>query len=243
MHTIDEMNSWSYKKAWLFFSKNDYKKDIPEAREYLYDLPFCLTEDLRCDEHAREKILAAFQRKSLVLIDGASLNGKSTLAQRLSKVSNVSVVDIDIICQDWIEKQLANCSNSFSRIAFFFNIEALTDEYIYNNLERIIKEKSGKGSVVLVGSYMQLITRAIISKTLGKYFDQVVSIYCCAKTFDEVKVMKRKREQQFGYAATDEQVLEEYNYAKQLLENNGIVLGLGMNYSFISDNSVTNKFI
>lgn len=243
MPSIDEMNSWNYKKAWLFFSKNDYKQDIPEIREYLCDLPFCLTQDLREDEHAKAKIIAALQVKSLVLIDGASLNGKSTLAQRLSKVSNVSVVDIDIICQDWIEKQLANCSNSFSRISFFFNIEALTDEFIYKNLERIIKEKSAKGSVVLVGSYMQLITRAIISKTLGKYFDQVVSIYCCAKTFDEVKVMKRKREQQFGYAATDEQVLEEYKYAKQLLENEGIMLGLGMKYSFIADNSVSDKLI
>lgn len=243
MRTIDEMNSWSYKKAWLFFSKNAYKQDIPEAREYLYDLPFCLTEDLRFDEHAREKILAAFQRKSLVLIDGASLNGKSTLAQHLAKVVNASIVDIDLLCASWAEKQLANSSNTLSRISFVINIERHMDEYIYNNLERIIKEESVKGTVILVGSYMELIYRGIISKTLGQYFEQVVSIYCCAKTFDDVKVMKRKREQQFGYAATDEQVLEEYKYAKQLLENEGIMLGIGMKYSFIADNSVSDKLI
>lgn len=243
MPTIDEMNSWSYKKAWLFFNQNAYKKDIPETREYLRALPFCLTQDLREDEHAREKILATLQVKSLVLIDGASLNGKSTLAQHLAKVVNASIVDIDLLCASWAEKQLANSSNTLSRISFVINIERHMDEYIYNNLERIIKGESVKGTVILVGSYMELIYRGIISKTLGQYFEQVVSIYCCAKTFDEVKVMKRKREQQFGSAATDEQVLEEYKYAKQLLENNGIVLGLGMNYSFISDNSVTNKFI
>lgn len=247
MPKLEEMSRWNYAKAWRFFTENAFNRCIPETQIYLASTTLCQTQDLRVTpykERARETILEALQKKTLVLIDGATLNGKSTLAERLSSHISASVVDIDLICAAWVEKQLAQFTNPVQRMSFIMNINRLTDDYIFSNLERIVQEDSKKGSVILVGCYMEVIYRGIISKTLGKYFDQVVSIYCVAKTFSEVKRMKQKRDREFAVSAiTDEQVLNQYNYSKRLLEDNGIMLGIGMNHSFITDNSVSDLFV
>ena len=244
MANIEEMAKWNYSRAWKFFTENAFSGLIPETVLYLRSLSLCPTVDVRGCSNAREKILNSLKDKTLILIDGASLNGKTTFAMRLVKQTNASVVDIDLLCKDWIEAQIATITNPAQKISFMMNIDRLTNVYILESLERIIRENSKKGSVILVGSYMELIYRSIIVRTLGKYFDQVVSIYCCAFTWEEVKNMKDKREKEFGFSGeTDTQILEQYNYSKRLLENNGIVLGLGMTASFIADNSVSDMFV
>lgn len=244
MAKIEEMVNWDYSKAWKFFTENAFGRLIPETVLYLRSLSLCQTEDVRGCSDAYEKILNSLKKHTLVLIDGSSLNGKTTFAKRLAKQANATVIDIDLLCKDWIEAEITKITNPVQKHSFMMNLDRLTDVYILENLERIIKKKSKKGSVILVGCYMELIYRSIIARTLGKYFHQVISIYCCAFTWKEVKNMKDKRDKEFGYSAeTDDQILKQYNYSKRLLENNGVALGLGMTASFIADNSVSDMFV
>ena len=244
MAKLDEMVKWNYAKAWKFFTENSIGRLIPETELYVRSMSHTVAEDLRGQSDAHKKILNAINTtKTLVHIDGGSLNGKTTFAKRLAKHINASVVDIDLLCKDWIEKEVEKYTNPAQRFAFLMNMDRLTDEYLLKNLERIIKEKSKKGSVILVGAYMEVIYRSIIARVFGQYFQQTVSIYCCARSFKEIKAMKAQRDKEFGFTMNEtEVVLKQYNYSKRLLEGNGIMLGFGMAASFIADNSVSDMF-
>lgn len=244
MATMEEMNNWNYAKTWKFFSENAFNRFIPETEQYIRSLKVCVTEDLREEKDAKLKILNALKKKTLILIDGSSLNGKTTFANRLSKHIQANIVDIDLICKDWIEEHLEKTTNLIERFYLLGNVDKLTDVYILENLEKIIKEKSKNGNVILVGSYMEIIYRCIIAKTIGQYFEQVVSIYCCAKSFKDVMMMKKKRDEEFGvYKEIDDEILNAYNYSKRLLQDGGILLGFGMTASFITDTSVSDMFV
>lgn len=243
MATIDEMDKWNYAKAWKFFTENACNRLIPESKLYVRNMNSCQTIDIRNDKDAREKILASIKCKTLILMDGSSLNGKSTFAERLAHIVGATIVDIDIICKNWIEEQHAKITDPMKRMLFLMDMDKNTDIYILQNLEHIIKDKSN-GNVILVGSYMEVIYRTIIAKTLGKYFDQVVSIYCCAKNFRDIKMMHKKRVAQFGFELeSEEELISEYDYSKRLLNYNGIMLGFGMAASFIADISVSDMFV
>jgi len=244
MIKIEQMNKWNYQEAWNFFSKNSFNRLIPEAELYVRSLTHCSTEDLRNDKDARKKILEVLKKNSLILIDGSSLNGKTTFAKRLAKHIKADVVDIDLICKDWIEQQVEKTSNPIKKLSFLMDMDRLTDVYILDNLEKIIQKKSQNGNVILVGCYIEVVYRAIIAKTLGKYFDQVVSIYCCAKSFNKIMMMKKKRDDEFGFSPEneDQKILFEYNYSKRLLQDNGIMLGFGMASSFIADTGISDMF-
>jgi len=241
---IEQMSQWNYQKAWNFFSENAFNRLIPETVLYIRSLTHCPTEDLRNDKDARSKILEALKKKSLILIDGSSLNGKTTFAKRLAKHIEADIVDIDLICKDWIEQQVKKNRNPIEQFSFVVNMDRLTDTYILENLEKIIQKKSKKGNVILVGCYIEVIYRAIIAKSLGKYFDQVVSIYCCAKSFNKIMMMKKKRDEEFGFSPEneDQKILFEYNYSKRLIQDNGIMLGFGMTSSFIADTGISDMF-
>lgn len=244
MHTIQEMNNWNYSKTWRFFTENAVNQYIPEAELYLRSLKICETVDIRDDKEARNKILDSIKCRTLVFIDGASANGKTTFAKRLASHTNAEVVDIDIICKEWIDKQLKDKDILNQRI-FISKADELTDKFVLENLERIVLKKSRKNkTVILVGVYLEAVYRSIIAKTLGKYFDQVVSIYCCSKSFKDIKMMLQKREAEFGkIPGEQEKIFQEYMYSKRLLESNGIMLGIGMNRSFIADIAVSDMFV
>ena len=147
MAKIEEMNKWSYAKTWKFFSENAVNRLIPEAELYVRNMTLCPTEDLREDKGARKKILASLKKKSLILIDGSSLNGKTTFANRLSKHIETSIVDIDLICKDWMEQRLDKITNPIERFSLLMNMDRLTDVYILENLEKIIKDMKRKFSM------------------------------------------------------------------------------------------------
>lgn len=242
MYTIKQMNKWDYSTAWQFFTNNAVNRYIPETELYLRSLKITKTIDLRYDKGAREKILESLKPRTLILIDGASINGKSTFAGRLARNIGAEVVDIDIICKEWMDEQLKN-KNCYEKKLFMLKADQLTDVYVLENLEKIIRKKSNN-TVILVGSYLEVIYRSIISKTLGKYFEQVISIYCCSKGFKDLKMMLEKRESQMGeYGEMRQRIFSEYDYSKRLLKNDGIVLGIGMDASFIADISVSDMFV
>lgn len=245
MATIEEMKNWDYKTAWKFFTDNAVQCYIPETELYVRSLGNCQTEDLRTDKQAYKKIMnILLNQKTLILIDGSSMNGKTTFANRLVKKIKGNIIDIDLICKDWIDKQISQINNPFQRFSFISRLDQLTDLYILESLENMIKEKSKKGNVILVGCYMEPVYRSIIARTLGKYFKQVVSIYFCAKTFDDIKKLKSKRDKEFGFSAeSEENVLKQHEYSKRLVDfEQGVMLGFGMDKSFISDTTVSDMF-
>ena len=247
MKTIQEMNNWTYKKAWQFFTENAVNNYIPEAPLYVEGLEkMSKTIDVRDDKNARSKILKSIKnKKTLVLIDGSSLNGKSTFARRIvNNLNGAEIVDIDLICKDYMDQHLQQLKNPLERYYFLSQADKLTDIYILDNLEKMIKEKSSN-TVILVGCYLEVMYRAIISKTLGKYFEQIVSIYCCAKTFKEVEMLIKERDKEFGKEdkELEIQIYIDYEYSKQLLADGGSMLGIGMDASFIADTSVSNMFV
>lgn len=244
MFTMKEMSNWNFSTAWQFFTKYALQTYIPETELYVRSLKLSETVDLRGDQEARSKILQSVSSKSktFILIDGSSLNGKTTFAKRLSQVINAEVVDIDLICKDWVDEQLKRM-DGFKRMLFLSNFDELTDKYILNNLEYIIKAKS-KNNVILVGSYLEVVYRSIIARTLGKYFNQTISIYCCSRDFADVEMMLKKRDEEMGSVpGAREQIFQEYEYSKILLKQDGIALGLGMDASFIADIGVSDMFV
>lgn len=246
MFSIEEMRKWDYKTALKFFNENAVLKYCEEAQVYVRDSNISQTIDLRDDKNAREKILASLKSKTLVLVDGSSLSGKSTFAKRLAPIIDANIVDIDIICQEFLHEQLRSSNNSerFLFLSGYDYFDKLSDQFLENNLENIIREKSTH-SVILVGSYMELLYRTVIAKTLGKYFSQVVSIYFNQKNFKDVSMMLKKRNIEFGYEEEYmlDNILENYRYAQRLLESGGILLGIEMNASFISDTYVSDMFM
>lgn len=243
--TLKEMTNWNYKKAWSFFCENAYNRLIPETEIYIRSLPKVETEDIRGDINAKDRILKSIDKKTLILIDGASLNGKTTLANRLAKnIGATTVIDIDLICKDWLDEQLAKTKSTAEAFQLLLQMNEMTDIYILENLEKIVKKHSQKGNVILVGCYMEVIYRAIITRTLGKYFEQTISIYCCAKKFKDVVKMKKLRDKEFGCSGTTlESIEEQYKYSKRLTDGGGFMLGFGMAYSYIVDNTVSNMFV
>ena len=77
-----------------------------------------------------------------------------------------------------------------------------------------------------------------------KYFNQVVSIYCCSKSFEDVEMMLKKREAEYGVIpGLKYKILHDYNYSQRMLQSNGIMLGFGMSASFIADIGVSDMFV
>ena len=53
------------------------------------------------------------------MVDGGSLNGKSTIANRIAKHVNGIVLDIDLLCKDWLEEQLKSAKTPIYNTCFF----------------------------------------------------------------------------------------------------------------------------
>ena len=246
MIALTEMMKWNYKKAWVFFTENALQRYIPETEHYIRSLKKVETIDLRGNSNAKKIIIPNITRRTLILIDGPSANGKTTLAHRISKHIDGIVVDIDFLCQDWIKKHLQSIKSYREKMEFLNHSDELTDAYLLNELENIIRKKSkGNKPVILVGLYLEVIYRSIIAKTLGKYFDKTVSLLCCEKTFEQVKRFIRSRNAEFNTVVPDELsgCANEYYIAQNLISaKNREFLGFGMSASFIVDSEVSNMF-
>lgn len=240
MISLLEMEKWNYKTAWEFFTREAFQKYIPETEIYIRSLPLSETFDLRRNYQARSIIMNSINKNSLILIDGPSASGKTTFAKRLAKKTNAIIVDIDLLCIDWLNKQ--DKKNIYALIDF----DRLTDQYLLDELENIIKEKSRYNRpVILVGFYMEIIYRSIIARTLGKYFQKMISIVCCEESFEKVVKMIESRNQKFRTNLPNEKknTLDQYNFVKEFVDSNSrIFLGVGMDMSFIVDTEVSDMF-
>lgn len=239
-----DLTTLNYKDAWKYFSKHTANQPVEEATEYIVTLRRALTTDLRKKQQAKETILSAIKPKTLILVDGGSLNGKTTFANRLAKQIDAIVVDVDLVCLEWLNSQLQRCKTKRQTMQVLLNSGKVTDEYLLNSLESLISSYSKEGkSVILVGCYLEIIYRSIVAKTLGNYFDNIVSLFCCELDFHKVESFMEKRANESGTLVQKDGVVEQYLLAKKRVnEEGGRLLGFGMNASFVVNSTVSNLF-
>lgn len=254
MKTIEEMNQWSYKQAYTFFYETNWDEtsntinEVPEVASYLLSVKAVQTFDLRSrPEYIETALYSRDYSNTLIFIDGPSCSGKSTLAERIANRIDAEIVDIDLICLEWFNKKLELEKNPFKRNLIIDDMKTLTDEYLLNNIEEIIIQKSKMNKpVILVGMYLSLLFRTIVVKTLGRYFNDVTSIFCFEESFGIVKKLIDSRNKDFKQEIVDNMIYnsiyEDYLYAKMIVEEkNGLLLGAGMNLSFIVDTKVSDQ--
>lgn len=245
MKIYNRIVKWNYKTAWKFFTEEAYMRYIPETEIYIKSLPVTETLDLRDNPKSGEILLEAIKPSSLLIVDGGSSNGKTTFAFELAKKVDGTVVDIDLLCKDWIEEHLKNAKSQLELFYIKYNADSLTDAYLLDNLEGIIHKKSlSKKPVILVVYYKELIYRSILARTLGKYFDEVISLVCCEKDFKQVKKFIKKRQQEYGPGIPNEieMSFQQWNLVNEFINcQNGFFLGIGMDKSFVIDSKVTDK--
>lgn len=242
---LEEMLNWSYKEAYAFFTENAYGRVIPESKEYVTSLNSSSTIDLRKNSNARELILNSINHRTFILVDGGSLNGKSTIANRIAKHVNGIVLDIDLLCKDWLEEQLKSAKTPIECFFIIQNYNKLTDDFLLNELENIVCQKSAlERPIFLVGQYLEVIYRSVIARTLGKYFERTVSLLCCENSFKIVEQHIAKRNKEFSTNLSDirQMCLEKYKTALLLIRDYRCFLGMGMDTSFIVNCDVSNMF-
>ena len=234
----------NYKEAWEYFSKNTVNQPIEEATKYLATLRRALTADVRKEEQAKEKILRTMTPRTLIFVDGASLNGKTTFATRLAKQIDGILVDIDLVCVEWLNSQLQRCKTRQQIMQVLVCSNKATDEYLLNNLENLISNYSKEGKpVILVGYYVEVIYRGVVARTLGKYFENIVSLFCCELNFHKVEQFMKIRESEFLTKARREDILAQYLLAQKRINlEGGRLLGFGMDHSFVVNSTVSDMF-
>lgn len=234
----------NYKEAWEYFFKNTVNQPIEEATKYLATLRRALTADVRKEEQAKEKILSTITPRTLIFVDGASLNGKTTFATRLAKQIDGIIVDIDLVCVEWLNSQLQRCKTRQQIMQVLVCSNKATDEYLLNNLENLISNYSKEGKpVILVGYYVEVIYRGIVARTLGKYFENIVSLFCCELNFHKVEQFMKIRESEFLTKARREDILAQYLLAQKRINlEGGRLLGFGMDHSFVVNSTVSDMF-
>ena len=234
----------NYKEVWEYFSKNTVNQPIEEATKYLATLRRALTADVRKEEQAKEKILSTITPRTLIFVDGASLNGKTTFATRLAKQIDGILVDIDLVCVEWLNSQLQRCKTRQQIMQVLVCSNKATDEYLLNNLENLISNYSKEGKpVILVGYYVEVIYRGVVARTLGKYFENIVSLFCCELNFHKVEQFMKIRESEFLTKARREDILAQYLLAQKRINlEGGRLLGFGMDHSFVVNSTVSDMF-
>lgn len=224
----------SYADAYNYFQSGTDK----EKYNYIISVPKGPVCDFRGLDFPTEILDKMIAEKAFIFMDGVSGTGKSTLARKIQQrygEDKVAVLDIDYICKDYLESMQKKLSkNEF--LKFFFHFQEKSDKYITENLENmVIKASEGKKSVVIVGSYIFVIARAVMGYTLGmKYFPNTVSI----TLVEEINVISNrllKRDKKFDC----HQIVSEINFLNQMINEDISFLGIGTNLTIVA-NSQTN---
>ena len=76
----------------------------------------------------------------------------------------------------------------------FVSVDAKSDELLDERMEEIIRKGSegGKKTAVIVGSFRNVVHRAIITRTIGKNFERVCSIVIHDKLQDNLARIKKR---------------------------------------------------
>lgn len=235
---LKKMREWTYKEAYDFFMKHEMATS-PEAVTYIYKIAKkCQVQDIRNGSGIPQEI---FQGNCFVLLDGESCSGKTTISNELKRrfPDTVEIVDIDILCLDWIKSKTEACQSSLDKLKILYNFENLTDRFIKDNLEDIVKEKSKNNkTVILLGCFIDLVFRAFVGTIFGKYFSKTVFL-TLHESWDELNKNLEKRDKMFNEESKTNSTLQKINtkqqfdFLEKVINENPHYLGVGADCSFV----------
>ena len=112
MTDLTEMIKWNYKETKNFFDTRAIGTDIPETKIYIDSLiGSSQTVDIRSKNEHHELTQELTSTQCFIIIDGPSNSGKSTFARRLANAINAEIVDIDLLCYDYLQNRINQCKN------------------------------------------------------------------------------------------------------------------------------------
>lgn len=243
-----EMMAWSYKEAEQFFENPNVPDDL--KLRYVKSLgEVCVTELLFECKKPLKKIRKAIKKSTLVFVDGPSCSGKSTLVDKLSDYFDAIVVDSDKLATIGYQNYQSSRAFCYDEVKTFEEIDKLTDDYVVDQIEGIVAEASTQNKpVILVGTHINLISRAIIVNTLGKYFENIVSLFCFEPDTAKFTQAANKRfwvkSKNFESKYHDELYIDmfrEYDRFVMTLKHVPDYLGRGVQYSFILNYSAIER--
>lgn len=238
MPSLKKMKKMNYAEALEFFMENE-RMGSPEATDYLkYISRKSFVYDMRGKEITSDGI---YEGGWLIILDGVSCSGKSTIAKKIGKKfpETVEVIDIDYLFSAWVHREAEKITRGDEKNIFLNKIEKQGDEYLKLNLENIIANRARDGkTVVLVGCFLETIYRAFLGTIFEKYFENV-AIFTIYEEMTTLKEYQESREEDFGNPGgkvLQEQVDEtskQYSFLKQVISLQPFVLGFGADVSFL----------
>ena len=243
------MLAWSYKKAEKFFENPSIPDEL--KLRYIHSLgDTCETELLFECKKPLKKIRRAIKKSTLIFVDGPSCSGKSTLVERLLDYIDATVVDSDKLATIGYQNYQSSKAFCYDEVKTFEEIDQLTDDYVVEQIEGIISEASQEKNkpVILVGSYVNMISRAIVVNALGKYFENIISLFCFEPDTQKFTEAANKRagimSKEFNRNSNNPLYLlmfQQYDAFIRTVRFDPIYLGRGVNYSFILNYSSIQK--
>ena len=240
MPNLKRMKKMNYAEAWEYFMKNENMAS-QDASDYLkYIARKTPVYDMRGISGIPEEI---YKGGWLILLDGVSCSGKSTIAKKISKKfpETVEVLDIDYLATDWIYQEMEKINNNREKMSFLLKAGMLSDEYLKLNLENIIASEAVDGkTIIVVGCFLEFIYRALVGTTLGKYFKKV-AFFTIYEGMDILKEYQERREADFnnpGGEVSEGQIKEtsrQFLFLKEVINLQASALGLGADLSFVID--------
>ena len=237
MPSLKRMKKMNYSEAWEYFMESK-KMGSQEAMDYIkYIAQKTFVYDMRGKSITSDEI---YKGGWLIVLDGASCSGKSTMAKKIAEKfpETVEVIDVDYLFYGHIYREAEKFTIE-EWMNFWKNVEKQGNEYLKLNLENLISNRAQEGkTVILVGCFLETIYRAFIGTILGKYFENV-AFFTIYEEIETLKKYQENREADFnnpGGKILMEQIEEtskQLSFLKQVIAEQPVVLGCGADLSIL----------
>lgn len=237
MPNLKKMKKMNYAEAWEFFMENE-RMGSPEAMDYIkYIARKTCIYDMRGKKITSDEI---YKGGWLIVLDGVSCSGKSTMAKKIAEKfpETVEVIDIDYLFYGSIYREAVKFTKE-EWMTFWDDVEKHGNEYLKLNLENIVSNRAQEGkTIILVGCFLETIYRAFIGTILGKYFKNV-AFFTIYEEMGTLKKYQENRESDFnnpGGKLLMEQINEtskQLSFLKQVIAEQPIMLGCGADLSIL----------
>lgn len=237
MPSLRKMKKLNYSEAWEYFMENK-KMGSHEAMDYIkYIARKTVVYDMRGQKITSDEI---YKGGWLIVLDGVSCSGKSTMAKKIAEKfpETVEVIDVDDLFYGHIYQEAEKFTKA-EWMTFWDNVEKQGNEYLKLNLENIVSNRAEEGkTIILVGCFLETIYRAFIGTILGRYF-QNVAFFTIYEEMETLTEYQEKRESDFnnpGGKLLMEQINEtskQLSFLKQVIDEQPVVLGCGADLSIL----------
>ena len=238
--TLCDLSLLSYAETCQFFLGNPRGVTCEQQERYLTGMSATTTYDRRGQSFTEELDAILKDGTALIVIDGATCSGKKPCADKIAQKYGAVIVDIYLLKNCW-------CQNRKRQSAYPELIETTeeAEKDFQTHLNQILEEivikasKDGAKSVVLVGCFLDMMSRVVVADKIGRHFDNVISIMMQESIdfiLQTLSQQKKKMDPRVKGMSPDK-VRWEAAYVDELCEDprNRTLLGIGADYSCIAN--------